>query len=77
MENGRAKKPNLLLEKIRADYFSEDLNRHTYLPVDSDEFGEIIPLLSELKVILIGLFAVENFAGKAGISLLYVLERRS
>jgi formate hydrogenlyase subunit 5 len=67
---------NTLFAKLCRDYFSAETARETYLPVSEEEFRDLVPLLPGAGVLLIGLFAVENFAGKSGFTLFYVLEKR-
>ena len=50
--------------------------REIYISVTGDEFTRIIATLSGNGVVLIGLFCVENFAGHAGFTLFYVIEKR-
>jgi len=50
--------------------------REIYLPVAGDQFVEVMTELSGKDIVLIGLFAVENFTGRTGFTLFYVLEKR-
>ncbi len=62
--------------KLVDEAFSENKNREIYLPVAEFDFDNIITALSGRDVVLIGLFAVENFDGHKGFTLFYVLEKR-
>ena len=76
MENQLSKNDNILANRICSEYFTQGTNKHIYLPVSEVDFSQIIPLLAETDIVLIGLLAVENMAGRAGFTLLYILEKR-
>jgi formate hydrogenlyase subunit 5 len=67
---------NLLLTKICQECFTHKSVKEVYLTVTEEEFQQLVPLLSEMDIILISLFGVENFNGVQGFTLLYVLEKR-
>lgn len=61
----------------RIEYgFSWSENRETYILVSAADFDSIIAALSGKDVVLISLFAAENFDGHKGFTLFYVLEKR-
>jgi len=51
-------------------------SREIYISVAEDEFPGLVTDLSSKDIVLIGLFAVENFTGRTGFTLFYVLEKR-
>ncbi len=62
--------------KLVQDAFSESHNREVYIPVMEFDFDNVLTALAGRDVVLTGLFAVENFKGHSGFTLLYVLEQR-
>ncbi len=76
MDNEAQKNENWLLNKICQEYFTKDTNKEIYVPVPESTFNKLIPLLPEMGVTLIGLFAAESFENQPGITLFYVLEKR-
>ncbi len=67
---------NELLDILCRSYFTAGGNKETYFQLSEDELKSLAPRLPEADIVLIGLFAVENFENKPGLTLMYVLERR-
>jgi formate hydrogenlyase subunit 5 len=67
---------NLWLNKVNQEYFSNQLKGDQYICLPEDDFKQLMPLLPDLEIVLIGLFCVENFNEVSGFSLLYVFEKR-
>ena len=65
----------MLYREIEA-IFEGNSDRETYVPVAEDEFSGVICGLGDKDIILIALFAVADFQGHTGITLMYVFERR-
>jgi formate hydrogenlyase subunit 5 len=65
-----------LMDMLCRDYFTAVTDREIYFPLSEDEFKILVPLLPSAEIVLIGLFAVEDFEKKSGITLFYVLEMR-
>jgi formate hydrogenlyase subunit 5 len=64
------------VQKIKEDE-GIGLTQSAYLATGIEVFPEILDFLSKKELNLISLFAVENFEGHAGFSLLYIFEKRS
>ncbi len=56
--------------------FIEAKDRETYVPVTEAELSSTITALAGRDIVLIGLFAAENFDGHSGFTLFYVFEKR-
>jgi formate hydrogenlyase subunit 5 len=67
---------NELLDILCRDYFVARSDKEIYFQVSEDEFRSLVPRLPAADILLISLFAVENYEGKPGLTLMYVLERR-
>jgi formate hydrogenlyase subunit 5 len=76
MDNNIKKSANMLLNKICQEYFTSNTPDEVYLTISEEDFANLIPLLPEMEIVLIGLFCVENFEREGGFTLLYVLEKR-
>ena len=67
---------NKLLFKICQESFSQGSGKDVYLPLSESDFNQVMPQLPDMDIVLIGLFAVQNFLNKSGFTILYVLEKR-
>jgi formate hydrogenlyase subunit 5 len=67
---------NSLFDRICRHYSGAETIGETYLTISEEELKKVMSQLSESGAVLIDLFGVENFEGKTGFSLFYVLEKR-
>jgi formate hydrogenlyase subunit 5 len=67
---------NELLDILCRDYFVARSDKEIYFQLSEDEFRILVPRLPAADIILISIFAVENYEEKQGLTLMYVLERR-
>jgi formate hydrogenlyase subunit 5 len=67
---------NKLLYRICQESFAQGSGKEVYLTLNEAEFNLIMPQLPDMDIILIGLFAVQNFMEQVAFTLFYVLEKR-
>jgi formate hydrogenlyase subunit 5 len=76
MKNQAVNPENKVLYRICQQSFSQDSGQDVYLTLLEADFLAVVPQLPDMEILLIGLFAVQDFNGYNGFSLLYVLEKR-
>jgi Ni,Fe-hydrogenase III large subunit/Ni,Fe-hydrogenase III component G len=76
MNSPLAEPANRLLIRICQEAFSPVERAEVYLEVSGPELSQVLPLLPDMGIILIALFAAENFNKHSGLTLFYVMEKR-
>jgi formate hydrogenlyase subunit 5 len=67
---------NKLLYQICQESFAQGNGKDVYLAISEFDFNQVLPQLPDLDIVLIGLFAAQDFIEKASFTLFYVLEKR-
>jgi formate hydrogenlyase subunit 5 len=67
---------NQLLYKICQESFAQGGDKDVYLTLSESEFNQVLRQLPDMDIVLIALFAVQDYVEKAAFTLFYVLEKR-